>query len=276
MREIKFTFYEMEIEETLFKCDIENFLCSKNIKENFCQIGEYLGLLEKYNQNIFIFKKFRKDILPLIGDTKGEIREIELKQDEFIVEENIIYIDFQKNIVLFHKNSAGFTTNAFQQYMKQLLKQNFFLKPIYTDEHLEALENTPIIKKINFKLSNLDEIGLKMIGFDATKVKDYIELEGTESIEITITSKRKHKIGIFSTLQQYFNFNIFDKLKIKASETYEENGANFDLLDNILTITKKIKTDNKRVKIIDIISEIENIYKEYEPKIRTAKWNTST
>jgi len=275
-KKVIFTFYKIKFDfkqKNLFNFNLENYLSTLDIKQHLFEIGDYKGFLKKHNTNIFIFQKFKKDFLPIIGDNKGNTKEIRLKENEYIIEENGIYFDFDNNRILFHKNSSAFSISSFQKYMSILLKneiKNFILEPIYTDEHLEVLENTPIIKHLNLKLSKIDDKGLEKLGFRLDEVKKYIELEGTESIEIIIKSKRNHKVSTFEKLKNHLpNFKIFDKFRIKASESYETKGEDFDMIDNILSVSKQITLDDtKRLKTLDLINKLEEIYKEYEPKLR--------
>ena len=274
MREVKFTFYKIIYQEddlkNLFGYSLKDYLNSLNIKTHLIPLQNNKAFLQKHTSNTFIFRKFKKDFLPKIGDENGHIKEIKLKENEYIIEENVIYFDFEKNIILFHKNSAGFTISALQNYLRQVLNINIILEPIYTDTNIELLKKTPIIKHIELKVSSLDEKALKMLGFDINEIRRYIELQGVESIEIKIKAKREHKISFFSKIKNRLqNLKIFDKLKVKASESFEDNGETIDLLDDILSVSKKIETKKGKIQTLDLLNMIEEIYKEYEPQLRT-------
>ena len=275
MKEIKFTFYEIDIEldENFFNWNIkEYFLNPLPIKECLLEINGYKAYLKKYNENIYIFQKFKKDFLPKIGDDEGNERNIELKENEYILEENVILIDFDNKILIFHKNNAGFNISHFQTYITELLKnkiKKFVLKPKLLTDTLEKLKNYNFIKSINFKLGQISVETLQKVGFDIEKIRTITDINSTNSIEIIIKAKRNHSILDANLLSDFLqNINFFDKLKVKASSSYEGSGEDIDLLDNILTINKKIKETNKRLDTLDLINKIQEVYNEYLPEIK--------
>jgi len=276
MREVKFNFYNILYKEddlkNLFGFSMKDYLNSLNIKNHLIQIRNNKAFLEKHTQNIFIFRKFKKDFIPKIGDEKGNIKEIVLKDNEYIIEENVVYFDFNKNIILFHKNSSAFTISALQEYLKNVLKINIILQPIYTDIHIDILKKTPIIKNLELKISSLDERALKMLGFDINEIRKYIELQGVESIEIKIKAKREHNLSFFDNIKKRLsNLKIFDKFRVKASDSFEDTGKEIDLLSDILSVSKKIKTKNGKIQTLDLLNLIEEIYKEFKPQLRAKK-----
>ena len=276
MKEVKFSFYKILYKENdlrnLFGYSLKDYLDSLKLEKHLMLIKDNKAFLQKHTQNTFIFRKFKKDFLPKIGDEKGNIREIPLKENEYVIEENVIYFDFNRNIILFHKNGAGFTISALQTYLKKLFQINILLEPVYTNISLEILQKTPVIKNLELKMSSLDEEGLKMLGFDIHQIREYVELEGIESIEIKIKAKRKHKISIYENLKNRLqNIKIFDKFRVNASEVSDESGRNIDLLDDILSVSKQIKTYKNKIQTIDLLDLIESIYEEYEPQLRTKK-----
>ena len=274
MKEVKFNFYKIIFNENdlknLFGFSMKDYLNSLNIKNHLIQIQDNKAFLQKHTQNSFIFRKFKKDFLPKIGDEKGNVREIALKENEYIIEENVVYFDFDKNIILFHRNSSAFKISALQKYLRNVLKMNIILEPIYTDIDINILKETPIIKNLELKISSLDEKALKMLGFDINEIRKYIELQGIESIEIKIKAKRKHKLSLFENIKKRLSdLKIFDKFKVKASENSEESGKEIDLLSDILSVSKKIKTKNGKIQTLDLLNLIEEIYEEFEPILRT-------
>jgi len=271
MKEVKFNFYKIIYKEddlkNLFEFSMEDYLNDLNIKNHLMQYKSNKAFLEKYTQNIFMFRKFKKDFIPKIGDEKGNIKEIKLKENEYIIEENVVYFDFDKNIILFHKNSSAFTISALQEYLKKILDIDIILQPIYTNMQIDILKKTPIIKNLELKISSLDEKALQMLGFNINEIREYIELQGVESIEIKIKAKRNHKISFFDSIKKRLpNLKIFDRFRVKASDNFEETGKDIDLLSDILLVSKKIKTKNGKIQTFDLLNLIEEIYKDFEPQ----------
>lgn len=275
-KEVKFTFYEMEIElyKNIFDFEVKDFLSKPlDIKSFLFEIGGYKGFLKKWDDNIYIFQKFKKDFLPKIGDENGNERKIELKENEYVLEENVVFFDFNNNILIFHKNNAGFSISQLQEYLTKLLHEKakkVILKPKLVKDTFEKLNKYNFVKTLNFRLGKINIQTLKEVGIiDPEEIRKLIDISSSASIEVTIKAKRNHSIAEIEEIKKLLQkFNFFDKLKVKASSSYEGSGEDIDLLDNILTINKKIKENKKRLDTQDLIFKIREVYEEYEPQLR--------
>jgi len=273
-KEVKFVFYEIDakLKDNLMDFELKNYFEKPlDFKNSLLQIGNYKAYLNKFDDNIYIFQKFKKDFLPKIGDDNGHYRTIDLKDNEYIIEENGVLIDFDNNLVIFHKNQAGFSSSALEEYFRMLLKDKleyFILKPILMGDTLNKLKYSPIIKQINYKVGRVNARTLSQLGFNEEEIKKFIDLDATNGIEIIIKSKRNMAISTLDKMREFLNFDIFDKLRVKAASSYEASGEEIDILDNILSISRKIKTENKRADIYDIISKLRELYGEFLPQIK--------
>lgn len=273
-REVKFSFYEIEykLKENLMEFKLKDYFENPlDIKHHLFEINNYKGFLHKYSDILYVFRKYKKDFLPKIGDEDGNIRDINLKDNEYIIEENSLIIDLENNVIVYHQNHAGFSISALEQYLRTLLKDKIeyiYLKPIIVKDTLEKLKNSPIIKQVDIKIGRVNAKTLTALGFNEEEIKNFIEIESANGIEIIIKSKKNHAISTLDKIKNLLSKDFFDKFKVKASSSYEGSGEDIDILDNILAINKKIKIKNKRADLQDLIVKIKEIYDEYLPQIK--------
>ncbi len=274
MKDVKFYFYtiEFELADNLTNFDLKDYLSKPlDIKQHLFDINEHRAFLEKKTDNIFSFQKFRKDFNPTIKDElTGQTREVDLKETESFIEEAYLYIDFSANILILQRNHSGYAAAAFEKYILQLLKDKFkndffALKPIMSKDGVEKLLHHNIAKSIDIKIAAVNVAVLDELGLDVKEIRD-LDYDALNSIEIKITSKRK--TGIFSlqklinTLKIKQNKEKFERLKIKASSSYEGTGELVDLLDDFYVVVEKIKlkTKSRVIDDTDIIIKIGQIY----------------
>jgi hypothetical protein len=273
-KEVKFSFYEIDykIHNNLLDFTLKDYFKEPlNIKDSLFEMNNYKAFLYKYYDNIYVFRKYKKDFLPKIGDENGNIRNINLKDDEYIIEENAVILDFDNNIVVYHQNHAGFNISALQQYLQTLLQnkiEHLYFKPVILKNTIEKLKNSPIIKQANIRISRVNVATLSALGFNDEEIRKFIDVDSASGIEIIIKSKKNHAISTLEKIKDLLSKDFFDKFRVKASSSYEGSGEDIDILDNILAINKKIKIKNKRADLQDLIIKIQEVYNEYLPQIK--------
>lgn len=276
MNDVKFYFYkaEYELDKSLFDEDsLKNYLENGlEIKKHLYRVGDHKGFLDKKSDNVFVFQKFRKDFNPTIKDEiTGKTRSVELSESEYFIEENFLFWDFDNNIIVFQKNYNGFTAAAFESYIKQLLNNKFkddlfLLKPILSKDGYEKLLNSNIVKSFEFTVSKPSVKLMRELGLNANDVMK-IDNENLGKIELKITSVKNR--GLFSgeAFKSFIgNKDNFSKIKIKASDSYLNAGNTIDLLEEVYTVSRNIRQNNKFQRNIDpedIKMSIEDIYEKH-------------
>lgn len=282
MKEVKFYFYklEYEFENNLLDFKLESYFKDDfNLKQHLFEIGEHKGFLDKKTNNIYSFQKFKRDFNPTIKDElTGVTREVELKETEYFIEESYLYLDIENNIAIYQKNMTGYSPQMFEKYVLKLLNNKFrndyfALKPIMSKDGVEKLMNHNIAKHIELKVAAPNIGLLKEFGFSVKDIRDF-DLDSLDSIEIKINSKKKTGIFNLSNLANLLNIkdnkDNYEKLKIKASTSYEGTGDLIDLLDEFYVVNEKIKLKDKS-RIMDkddILIKLNTIYNDNINKIK--------
>lgn len=240
-----------------------------DIKQHLFDINENKGFLKKITDTIFCFQKFRKDFNPKIkNEITGIERDIELNANESLIEETYMYLDFHNNIMILQNNRASFNAGAFARYIILLLtqkfKDDFFVcKPIISKDGIEKLIHHNVIKTLDLSIATPNIKLLKGLGFNYQQVAELDESD-LDRIEIKFYSKRKRGLFNIETFKKIFDLgdkNNFNKMKVKASSSYEGTGEIIDMLDDFYIVTEKIKvTDKKNLDTQDIIIKLNQIY----------------
>ena len=270
--DIKFYFYKAvgEIDKNFFDYSFkEYFSDGLSLKDSLISIGENKGFLDRVKENIFVFQKFRKDFNPIIKDEiTGKTREIELNETEYIIEQNYLFWDFKNDIIIYQKTTGGFTTTAFETYIKELLKgkfkDDFFaLKPIISRSGYEKLVNSDIIKSYDIALANPSVKILQELGFDDKGILK-IDNDDLGRIEIKITAKRGRGLlgaDIFKKLLG--NKEKYSRMRVKTSTSYLKSGVLIDLLDEFYTVSVNIREVKRRVLQDDMVIVLQDIYEKH-------------
>lgn len=272
MKEIKFYFYKLEykLEKNLMNFSLSDYFKTPlDIKQHLFDINENKGFLKKITDTIFCFQKFRKDFNPKIkNEITGIERDIELNANESLIEETYMYLDFHNNIMILQNNRASFNAGAFARYIILLLtqkfKDDFFVcKPIISKDGIEKLIHHNVIKTLDLSIATPNIKLLKGLGFNYQQVAELDESD-LDRIEIKFYSKRKRGLFNIETFKKIFDLgdkNNFNKMKVKASSSYEGTGEIIDMLDDFYIVTEKIKvTDKKNLDTQDIIIKLNQIY----------------
>lgn len=270
--DIKFYFYKAvgEIDKNFFDYSLkEYFSDGLSLKDGLISIGENKGFLDRVKENIFVFQKFRKDFNPIIKDEiTGKTREIELNETEYIIEQNYLFWDFKNDIIIYQKTAGGFTTTAFETYIKELLKgkfkDDFFtLKPIISRNGYEKILNSDIIKSYDIALANPSVKILQELGFDDKGILK-IDNDDLGRIEIKITAKRGRGLlgaDIFKKLLG--NKEKYSRMRVKTSTSYLKSGVLIDLLDEFYTVSVNIREVKRRVLQDDMVIVLQDIYEKH-------------
>lgn len=280
MKEIKFYFYKLEykLEKNLMNFSLSDyFKTSLDIKQHLFDINENKGFLKKITDTIFCFQKFRKDFNPKIkNEITGIERDIELNANESLIEETYMYLDFHNNIIILQNNRASFNAGAFAKYIVLLLSQKFkddffVCKPIISKDGIEKLIHHNVIKTLDLSIATPNIKVLKSLGFNYHQVAELDESD-LDRIEIKFYSKRKRGLFNIETFKKIFDLsdkNNFNKMKVKASSSYEGTGEIIDMLDDLYIVTEKIKvTDKKNLDTQDIIIKLNQIYDYHINKVK--------
>ena len=113
-----------------------------------------------------------------------------------------------------------------------------------------------------------------MLSQQALNYQQVAELDETDldRIEIKFYSKRKRGLFNIETFKKIFDLsdkNNFNKMKVKASSSYEGTGEIIDMLDDLYIVTEKIKvTDKKNLDTQDIIIKLNQIYDYHINKVK--------
>lgn len=270
--DIKFYFYKTvgEIDKNFFNYSLkEYFSDGLSLKDSLISIGENKGFLDRVKENIFVFQKFRKDFNPIIKDEiTGKTREIELNETEYIIEQSYLFWDFKNDIIIYQKTAGGFTTTAFETYVKELLKgkfkDDFFtLKPIVSRNGYEKILNSDIIKSYDIALANPSVKILQELGFDDKGILK-IDNDDLGRIEIKITAKRGRGLlgaDIFKKLLG--NKEKYSRMRVKKSTSYLKSGVLIDLLDEFYTVSVNIREVKRRVLQDDMVIVLQDIYEKH-------------
>lgn len=280
MREIKFYFYKLEykLEKNLMNFSLSDyFITPLDIKQHLFDINENKGFLKKITDTIFCFQKFRKDFNPKIkNEITGIERDIELNANESLIEETYMYLDFHNNIIILQNNRASFNAGAFAKYIVLLLSQKFkddffVCKPIISKDGIEKLIHHNVIKTLDLSIATPNIKVLKSLGFNYHQVAELDESD-LDRIEIKFYSKRKRGLFTIETFKKIFDLsdkNNFNKMKVKASSSYEGTGEIIDMLDDLYIVSEKIKvTDKKNLDTQDIIIKLNQIYDYHINKVK--------
>lgn len=280
MKEIKFYFYKLEykLEKNLMNFSLSDYFKTPlDIKQHLFDVNENKGFLKKITDTIFCFQKFRKDFNPKIkNEITGIERDIELNANESLIEETYMYLDFYNNIMILQNNRASFNAGAFARYIVLLLtqkfKDDFFVcKPIISKDGIEKLIHHNVIKTLDLSVATPNIKLLKGLGFNYQQVAELDESD-LDRIEIKFYSKRKRGLFNIETFKKIFDLgdkNNFNKMKVKASSSYEGTGEIIDMLDDFYIVTEKIKvTDKKNLDTQDIIIKLNQIYDYHINKVK--------
>lgn len=280
MKEIKFYFYKLEykLEKNLMNFSLSDYFKTPlDIKQHLFDINENKGFLKKITDTIFCFQKFRKDFNPKIkNEITGIERDIELKANESLIEETYMYLDLHNNIIILQNNRASFNAGAFAKYIVLLLSQKFkddffVCKPIISKDGIEKLIHHNVIKTLDLSIATPNIKVLKSLGFNYQQVAELDETD-LDRIEIKFYSKRKRGLFNIETFKKIFDLsdkNNFNKMKVKASSSYEGTGEIIDMLDDLYIVTEKIKvTDKKNLDTQDIIIKLNQIYDYHINKVK--------
>ena len=155
---------------------LKECLDNLDLKKHLYKINEHRGFLDKKAENIFSFQKFRKDFNPIIkNEITGKTRQIDLKENESLLEENYLYWDFKNDMVFFQYNYHGFTPLNFENYIKlffsNTFKDDFFtLKAVMTKTGYEALVNSNLVKSFELRVAEPSISMLNDLGLDSEAI----------------------------------------------------------------------------------------------------------
>jgi hypothetical protein len=276
--DIKFYFYKVlgEIDKNLFNYSLEEYFSNNiSLQDGLIPINENKGFLDstKVNKNIFIFQKFRKDFNPIIKDeVTGKTREIELNETEYIIEQNYLFWDFKNGVIIYQKTTGGFSTSAFETYVKELLKgkfkDDFFtLKPVISRNGYEKILNSDIIKAYDIALANPSIKILQELGLDDKGILK-IDDDDLGRIEIKITAKKGRGLfgaDVFKKLLG--NKENYSRMRAKTSNSYLKSGVLIDLLDEFYTVSANIREIKRRVAMEDMVITLQDIYEKHIKEI---------
>ena len=276
--DIKFYFYKVlgEIDKNLFNYSLEEYFSNSiSLQDGLIQINENKGFLDstKVNKNILIFQKFRKDFNPIIKDeVTGKTREIELNETEYIIEQNYLFWDFKNGVIIYQKTTSGFSTSAFETYIKELLKgkfkDDFFtLKPVISRNGYEKILNSDIIKAYDIALANPSIKILQELGLDDKGILK-IDDDDLGRIEIKITAKKARGLfgaDVFKKLLG--NKENYSRMRAKTSNSYLKSGVLIDLLDEFYTVSANIREIKRRVAMEDMVITLQDIYEKHIKEI---------
>lgn len=276
--DIKFYFYKVlgEIDKNLFNYSLEEYFSNSiSLQDGLIQINENKGFLDstKVNKNILIFQKFRKDFNPIIKDeVTGKTREIELNETEYIIEQNYLFWDFKNGVIIYQKTTSGFSTSAFETYVKELLKgrfkDDFFtLKPVISRNGYEKILNSDIIKAYDIALANPSIKILQELGLDDKGILK-IDDDDLGRIEIKITAKKGRGLfgaDVFKKLLG--NKENYSRMRAKTSNSYLKSGVLIDLLDEFYTVSANIREIKRRVAMEDMVITLQDIHEKHIKEI---------
>lgn len=276
--DIKFYFYKVlgEIDKNLFNYSLEEYFSNSiSLQDGLIPINENKGFLDstKVNKNILIFQKFRKDFNPIIKDeVTGKTREIELNETEYIIEQNYLFWDFKNGVIIYQKTTGGFSTSAFETYVKELLKgkfkDDFFtLKPVISRNGYEKILNSDIIKAYDIALANPSIKILQELGLDDKGILK-IDDDDLGRIEIKITAKKGRGLfgaDVFKKLLG--NKENYSRMRAKTSNSYLKSGVLIDLLDEFYTVSANIREIKRRVAMEDMVITLQDIYEKHIKEI---------
>lgn len=276
--DIKFYFYKVlgEIDKNLFNYSLEEYFSNSiSLQDGLIQINENKGFLDstKVNKNILIFQKFRKDFNPIIKDeVTGKTREIELNETEYIIEQNYLFWDFKNGVIIYQKTTGGFSTSAFETYIKELLKgkfkDDFFtLKPVISRNGYEKILNSDIIKAYDIALANPSIKILQELGLDDKGILK-IDDDDLGRIEIKITAKKGRGLfgaDVFKKLLG--NKENYSRMRAKTSNSYLKSGVLIDLLDEFYTVSANIREIKRRVAMEDMVITLQDIHEKHIKEI---------
>ena len=276
--DIKFYFYKVvgDIDKNLFDYSLEKYFSNGlSLQDGLIAINENKGFLDSVNgeKNIFIFQKFRKDFNPIIKDeVTGKTREIELNETEYIIEQNYLFWDFKNGVIIYQKTTGGFSTSAFETYVKELLKgkfkDDFFtLKPVISRNGYEKIINSNIIKAYDIALASPSIKVLQELGFDDKGILK-IDDDDLGKVEIKITAKKGRGLFSVDTFKSLLgNKENYSKMRIKTSNSYLKSGVLIDLLDEFYTVSRSVRENKKRVAPEDMLVVIKDVYEKHIQEI---------
>lgn len=270
--DVKFYFFSVEyvVDDNLFNYrDLKDFFENPlSLKTHLCQINEHKAFLEKREDNVFVFQKFRKDFNPIIKDEiSGKTRHVELKDNEYFIEQNFLYWDFNNNVIIFQKSTYGFSTTAFENYIKDILKDKFkddffSLKPILSKNGYEKLLDSNIVKSFELSVTKPSVQMLKNLGLNSADIMK-IDNEDLGKVEIKISSVKNRGLFNGKTFKDLIgNKNSYGKMRVKASDSYQRSGSIIDLLEDAFVVSKPIREKQRRVDDDDMIIAIKDVHEK--------------